>query len=47
MQKELEDAAKDMTKGLSPDSFKECIVPNFTTSGIPTKTYLHFVSFII
>lgn len=43
MQKELEDAAKDM-KGLSPESFKEPIMPSFSTNGVPTKTYLHFVS---
>lgn len=45
MQKELEDAAKDM-KGLSPDSlnFKDCGAPAFSLNAIPTKPYLHFVS---
>ena len=43
MQKELEDAAKDM-KGLSPDAFKDNAMPNFSTNAIPIKTYLHFVS---
>lgn len=43
MQKELEDAAKDM-KGLSPDSlnFKDCGAPAFSLNAIPTKPYLHF-----
>lgn len=44
MQKELEDAAKDM-KGLSPENFRECPVPgNFVPNAIPTKPYIYFVS---
>lgn len=45
MQKDLEDAAKDM-KGLSPDSLKlnDCGAPEFSLNVIPTKPYLHFVS---
>lgn len=42
MQKELEDAAKDM-KGVSPDSFKES-GPVYSLNAIPTKPYIHFVS---
>lgn len=43
MQKELEDAAKDM-RGLSPDSFRDCGPISFSPNAIPTKHYLHFVS---
>ncbi|KAK7603069.1 hypothetical protein V9T40_003068 [Parthenolecanium corni] len=41
MQKELEDAAKDM-RGLSPDSFRDCGPISFSPNAIPTKHYLHF-----
>ena len=45
MQRELEDAAKDM-KGLSPDALlRDCGgLPNFSSNPIPVKTFLNFVS---
>lgn len=43
LQKELEDAAKDM-RGVSPDRLRECVGPVLIPGAVPSKPAVKFVS---